>query len=83
MPPQGHLAIPGVILVVTAEGFTSIQGAEARDAAQHPIMHRTVPQQQSMWLEMSVEAPIAFRAISLMGKGPMFQVKKLGLRETV
>ena len=66
-------------------GVTGIQGAEARAAAEHPTVPRTAPTAttRKIRLKMAVVPTIAIRATHLTGKGPVFQIKKLGLREAV
>lgn len=50
LPPRGHLAISGYIFGChqfrSQEGATGIYGMEARDAAKHAIMLRTIPSHQ-------------------------------------
>lgn len=66
LSPRGHLTISGDILGchpgAGGGGATSIQRVEPRDAARHPTVHRTAPQQRT-----SAQVPIVPR---LRGSGP-------------
>lgn len=79
---QGHSAIAEDILVVTLGAVTDTQGAEARETANHPRAQNNPPH-RSVRLKMSVVPTVAISATPLAGKGPIFQVKKLGTREAV
>lgn len=52
--PRGHLAILGDVLAITpikAGNASGIRGVEAKDAAKHPMGHRTAPPQRMTRLE--------------------------------
>ena len=54
--PLGHLEIPGSIFDCHdwGKGAIGINWVNARDAAKHPIMHRTDPRKTMIWSIMSV-----------------------------
>ena len=51
---QGHLATSGDICAPhNWRGATGLQSVEAKDAAKHPVMHRSAPTMKNYWPKMS------------------------------